>query len=218
MNEGYAPQAVPGLPLVPARVRRSLGFGILGDDGSEVEEAGGIFPGGDRNWAAGPRGGLGDNGWDTPPRRMRRASEDVKRMWGKFLVLSVDIPQGLCPGGSGSGCSRVWMYGSEAWGALRARCRDGLAAAEAGAGAGAAARRMHQRGQGDDYHPVEVACAVGDVAGRKGGEWGLEARHVCGAGPQSAFSGDGGGKGGGEAGGAKWERARVWEVYPPGDS
>lgn len=59
---------------------------------------------------------------------------------------------------------------------------------------------------------LEVACAVGDVAGRKGGEWGLEARRACGAGRR----GDGIGSGGYSAGGGKWkwERARVWEVYP----
>lgn len=210
MNDGYAPLPVPGLPLIPARLRRSLGFGFLGEGGGIVNDDQDDDVGED-DQDDGARGNLAGGGWDGPllgdygPTRRRRTSEDVKRMWGKFLALSVDIPQGLCLGESGSGCSRVWMYGSEAWGALRERCREGLAAE--------AARARQAQRPGEVGGPLEVACAVGDVAGRKGGEWGLEARHVCGAGPRGSF--EGGGDGGGEAGSTRWERARVWEVYPP---
>ncbi|CAM9966540.1 unnamed protein product [Ectocarpus sp. 12 AP-2014] len=170
MNEGYAPRPVPGLPLESWPLQRSLGLG----DGS-------------KNYENNP-----------PPGKVelmrRRTPADVTQMWGKFLALSVDVPQGPCPGddpGGPAGCSRMWMYGSEAWGALRERCRAGLAVAGAGGKGG------EQRRPGE-LEPLEVACAVGDVANR-GDDWGLEAVHVCGAGPR----GDG-----------EWQRARVWEVYP----
>lgn len=207
MNEGYAPWPVEGLPLVSRRLTRSLGFGFgFGQQGAEggggglggffaagEEENGGVSPGQDR-------GGT---------RRRRRASAESGKIWGKFLALSVDVPQGLCA--EEDGCSRVWMYGSEAWGALRERCRAGLAAEAAAVGGGEGMRGGFRRRQGE-LEPLEVACAVGDVAGREGSEWGLDARRVCGAGPR----GNGGGVGGvyRSAGGGKWERARVWEVYP----
>ncbi|CAM9891475.1 unnamed protein product [Ectocarpus fasciculatus] len=174
MNEGYAPRPVPGLPLDSWPLQRSLGLG----DGSKIYEHNN------------PPLGKGD--------LMRtRTPNDVMQLWGKFLALSVDVPQGPCPGndpgndpGSPAGCSRIWMYGSEAWGALRERCRAGLAVGGAGGG---------QRRRPGELEPLEVACAVGDVAANKGDDWGLEAVHVCGAGPR----GDG-----------EWQRARVWEVYP----
>lgn len=170
MNEGYAPRPVPGLPLESWPLQRSLGLG----DGS-------------KNYENNPPLGKGDL-------MQRRTPADLMQMWGKFLALSVDVPQGPCPGddpGGPAGCSRMWMYGSEAWGALRERCRAGLAVAGAGGAGG-------ERGRPGELEPLEVACAVGDVANR-GDDWGLEAVHVCGAGPR----GDG-----------EWQRAHVWEVYP----
>lgn len=169
MNEGYAPRPVPGLPLESWPLQGSLGLG----DGSKNYESNN------------PPLGKGDL-------MRRRTPTDVTQMWGKFLALSVDVQQGPCPGddpGAPAGCSRMWMYGSEAWGALRERCRGGLAVA----GAGGVGRRR----QGE-LEPLEVACAVGDAANR-GDDWGLEAVHVCGAGPR---------------GGGEWQRSRVWEVYP----
>lgn len=192
-----------GLPLAPQRLTRSLssifeqeaaGAGAGGEEEQdEEEENGDVYPGADRG--------------TTTTRRRRTSAGGSEKMWGKFLALSVDIPQGLCPGRDG--CSRVWMYGSESWGALRERCRVGLGADATAAGDREGARGTAGRPwQGGELSPLGAACAVGDVAGREGSEWGLEARRVCGAGPR-----DGGG-GGPFADGGKWERARVWEVYP----
>eukprot|EP00752_Nemacystus_decipiens_P007667 g6855.t1 len=209
INDGYAPLPVAGLPLTSQRLKRSLGFHVGRESSSNY--GGGSSSGG---------GGLPpeDRGGTRTRIERRRLTanggggNDPGKMWGKFLSLSVDIPQGLCPAGRDGGCSRVWMYGSEAWGALRERCRVGLASELVGGGVGGEREGARGGGRGHGHRqgglePLEIACAVGDVAEWKGAEWGLEARRVCGAGPRD----DGGSSSGG---GGKWQRARVWEVYP----
>lgn len=110
------------------RPKRSLGFrcghessadyGAGGEkEKEEEEENGGLSP--------------EDRG---ARRRKTSAAADSGEMSGKFLALSVDIPQGLCPGRDG--CSRVLMYGSKSWGALRERCQAGLASEATGGGGG----------------------------------------------------------------------------------
>ncbi|CAN0445031.1 unnamed protein product, partial [Laminaria digitata] len=183
VNEGYASKPIPGLPWVPpdSRMLRA----ITDTSGSSGTSRGAV--------------GL---------LSQRRSAEEVMKAWGKSLALSVETPHGLCPGRTG--CSRVWMYGSVAWGALRERCR--MAAAElppppppGGAGAGGGAEQGVPEA-------LEVACAVGDVAARSADAWGLRSEHVCGAGPDGEAGGGGGQGRGRPREGGKWQRARVWSV------
>eukprot|EP00903_Cladosiphon_okamuranus_P013992 g13012.t1 len=207
MNEAYAPRPVKGLPLDSPRLQRSLVLRLGHEESSAYSGGGGSEPEENEREGVYPA----DRGASRRGNSAAAAAGDSAEMWGKFLALSVDIPQGLCPWRDG--CSRVWTYGSEAWGALRERCRARLASEVAGGGGHKRMRGVgHGRRQGE-LEPLEAACAVGDVAWWKGDEWGLEARRVCGAGPREYSSGGEGGGGGG-AGGGKWERARVWEVYP----
>ncbi|CAM9769994.1 unnamed protein product, partial [Scytosiphon promiscuus] len=193
MNDGYAPQPKPGVSASPPGLRRSLalGFGFAREgDGLGAGAGAGAGAGG-----GGSRGGgdlrnplgnsdkyknkneiAGDFQVGAPARkRATTATEEGKKLWGKFLALSVNSPPELCSvlGDGGGGCSRVWMYGSESWASLRERCRVGLvaaAAAAAGGAAGGAASGVDGSGGGGDgvggarrrqgeLDPVEVACA-----------------------------------------------------------
>lgn len=124
-----------------------------------------------------------------------RYEGDETMRWGKFMAFSVDISFGMCPGGDG--CSRLWMYGSEAWEALMERCRlavllekpPGVTAVES----------------------LDVACAVGDRAIRTGEVWGITARHVCGVKPPEA-SFDESERRQRRWGEGLWKQANVWDV------
>lgn len=140
MSEGYAPTPLPGHPLTHWDPRK-------------------LYGGGQRRASAAGKRETDAAGDDQ--------GSDVTTVWGSLLAFSVDIPQGLCPGGGG--CSRVWMYGKVAWETLRERCR--LAA------------------WGQELELLEKECGVGDVASGSGGLWGLNARHACGAGPPASAAG-----------------------------
>lgn len=124
-----------------------------------------------------------------------RYEGDETTRWGKFLALSVDIPFGMCPGGDG--CSRLWMYGSEAWEALMERCRLAV---------------LFEKPPGvPAVESLDVACAVGDRAMRMGEVLGITARHFCGVGPPEA-SFDESERRQRRRGESMWQHARVWDV------
>lgn len=134
------------------------------------------------------------NSTDTSKVENRKRSST--RAWGSALTLSVATPnsssswQGvpatiLGRTSTSSESSRVWMYGRDAWTALRERCRTavtrnrGLGVGESGDGGrypdgeGQAAGDGRETSAADDgeIEEVDVACALagGTVWGRGGG-------------------------------------------------
>lgn len=201
MNEGYFRSPIPGLSLKTG-TGKHVGLGY--DEGDVPNE-----PGAEDQEAYGERGEQATAGIDVS-----RRGKDASKSWGKYLVLSVDVPQGACPGKDG--CSRIWMYGSVAWNALRGRCQAAasLAATREGvSGEGQDRRamldssfRLPEDGAGgrssDEAESLKSACAVGDDAAHGGARWGLTPGYVCGLGPPRVRP-----KGWTEG---RWQEAQQW--------
>lgn len=100
----------------------------------------------------------------------------TEEAWGSSLSLSVHSPEGMCASPSAE-CSRVWMYGSVAWSALRNRCRLAVVGGAVVAGE-----------TNPDVEAVDVGCAVGigATAGEERGGGVLLQKHVCGVWPPGA--------------------------------
>lgn len=183
--------------------------------------------------------------------KLNRDKHSSPKTWGSALSLSVAAPyqsnsrQGMpatISGGTSTSpeSSRVWMYGRDAWTALRERCRTAInhdrGSRVGGGGDGgrdpdegereAAGDTKNTVATGDgEVEKVDVACALedGTVSGRggRGGQQGgppevvsargiLVPKHVSGAWPATGARVRLRGRSGGK--GDDWPRVVVWKL------